>query len=160
MDQEVKRRVLRLLTYGLYVLTTRHGDEISASTVNWVSQASFTPPLLMLAIKRGSRTHELIERSNTFVLNILGSDQKDVAQSFFKETTVEGNRINGLPFEPGPITGAPVLTELPAWVECKVRSAVKDGDHTVFVAEVVEVGLRRPNAKPLVMWDTGWFYGG
>jgi flavin reductase (DIM6/NTAB) family NADH-FMN oxidoreductase RutF len=41
-----------------------------------------------------------------------------------------------------------------------VTGSVKGGDHTVFVAEVISVRLREAQAKPLIMWDTGWFYGG
>jgi flavin reductase (DIM6/NTAB) family NADH-FMN oxidoreductase RutF len=50
--------------------------------------------------------------------------------------------------------------DLPAWFEARVTDAVKRGDHTVFVGEVVSVGLRSPQVRPLEMWDTGWFYGG
>jgi flavin reductase (DIM6/NTAB) family NADH-FMN oxidoreductase RutF len=46
------------------------------------------------------------------------------------------------------------------WFEARVTDVVKRGDHTVFIAEVVNAGLRDPEAKPLEMWDTGWFYGG
>jgi flavin reductase (DIM6/NTAB) family NADH-FMN oxidoreductase RutF len=160
MDPEVKKRTLRLLTYGLYVLTAADGDEVAAGTVNWLSQASFEPPLVMVGVKADSRIHELVERSGTFAVNILGADQKDVATAFFRPSQVEDGRINGYAFEPGPETGAPLLIDLPAWFEARVTDVVKRGDHTVFVAEVVNAGLRDPEAKPLEMWDTGWFYGG
>lgn len=160
MDPEVKKKTLRLLTYGLYVLTATAGEEVAAGTVNWLSQASFTPPLVMVGVKADSRLHALIERSHRFAVNILAADQKDVASAFFRPSQVEGHRINGYPFEPGPETNAPLLLDLPAWFEARVTDAVKRGDHTVFVAEVVNAGLRRPEARPLVMWDTGWFYGG
>lgn len=160
MDPEVKKRTLRLLTYGLYVLTAAEGDEVAAGTVNWLSQASFEPPLVMVGIKADSRIHELIERSGAFAVNILSADQKDVAAAFFRPSQVEDGRINGYAFEPGPETGAPLLIDLPAWFEARVTDVVKRGDHTVFVAEVVNAGLRDPEAKPLEMWDTGWFYGG
>ncbi|HEY8498745.1 MAG TPA: flavin reductase family protein [Limnochordales bacterium] len=160
MDPEVRKQVLRKLTYGLYVLTAAHQGELAAGTVNWLSQASFSPPLLMVGVKADSRLHALVERSGAFAVGILGAHQKDVAQAFFRPTTVEGDRINGHPWRPGPATGAPILTELPAWLEARVTDAVKRGDHTVFVAEVVEAGLPDPQARPLEMWDTGWFYGG
>lgn len=55
---------------------------------------------------------------------------------------------------------APLLVDLPAWFEARVTDAVKRGNHTVFVAQVVNAGLRDSAARPLEMWDTGWFYGG
>ncbi len=160
MEPEIRKRTLRLLTYGLYVLTAADGEEVAAGTVNWLSQASFTPPLVMVGVKRDSHLHRLIERGGAFAVNILGADQKDVAAAFFRPSQVEDRRINGYTFEPGPQTGAPLLTDLPAWFEARVTDAVRRGDHTVFVAEVINAGLRDPAAKPLEMWDTGWFYGG
>jgi len=160
VDEGVKKRVLRLLTYGLYVLTARDGEEIAAGTVNWLSQASFQPPLVMLGVKRDSKLHELIEKSGMMAVNILAADQKEVAAAFFKPSQVEGDKINGYSFEEAPNSRAPLLIDLPAWFEARVVESVKKGDHTVFVAEVIEVGLRRADAKPLEMWDTGWFYGG
>lgn len=160
MDAEVKKQVLRKLTYGLYVLTAAHGGEVAAGTVNWLSQCSFTPPLVMVSVKADSHLHALIDRSGGFAVNVLSAAQKDVAQAFFRPTEVKDGRLNGYAYEPGPLTGAPLLVDLPAWFECRVTDSVKRGDHTVFVGEVVEVGLRDAAARPLEMWDTGWFYGG
>lgn len=160
MEAAVKKQVLRFFTYGLYILTAAHGEEVSAGTVNWVSQASFEPPLLMAAVKNGSHAHGLIDASQEFALNVLGADQKSVAQDFFRPSQRDGHSLNGHPFTAGPHTGAPLLTELPAWVECRVTDTVARGDHTVYVAEVVEAGIRQPESQPLDMWNTGWFYAG
>ena len=160
MDVDVKKQTLRLLTYGLYVLTAADGDKLAAGTVNWLSQASFSPPLVMVGVKADSGVHALIERTGQFAVNILAAGQTDEATAFFRPSEVEARKINGLAFEPGPETGAPLLIDLPAWFEARVTDTVKRGDHTVFVAEVIGVGLRDPEAKPLEMWDTGWFYGG
>ena len=160
MDPAIKKHVLRLLTYGMYVMAAAEGDQVAAGTVDWLSQASFTPPLVMAAVRAESRLHALIERSRGFAVNVLAADQKDVAVAFFRPSRVEPGRINGYAYEPGPRTGAPLLLDLPAWFEARVLDAVKRGDHTVFVAEVVGVGLRNPQARPLEQWDTGWFYGG
>lgn len=160
MNPEDRKHVLRQITYGLYVMTAAADGEVAAGTVNWLSQASFEPPLVMAAVKKDSRLHALIEQSGLFAVNILAAGQKEVASAFFRPSQVEGDRINGLAFEPAPNSGAPLLLDTPAWFEARVADAVKRGDHTVFVAEVIAVGVRDRQAKPLVMWDTGWFYGG
>jgi flavin reductase (DIM6/NTAB) family NADH-FMN oxidoreductase RutF len=160
MDPEVKRKVLRLLTYGLYVLTARHEGEVAAATVNWLTQASFTPPLIVVAVKADSKTHSLIEQSQAFAVNILEEGQKEAAAAFFGPTRVEGDKINGYEFEEGPETRAPLLLATPAWFECRLVEAVKRGDHTIFIGEVVEAGLRREDIAPLELRATGWFYGG
>lgn len=160
MDPEVKKQVLRKSTYGMYIVTAGSGEEIAAGAVNWLSQASFTPPLIMVGIRGDGHLHPLIERSGTLAVNILAANLQGVAAAFFRPSQVEAGRINGYAFQPGPETGSPLLVDLPAWFEARVSDAVRRGDHTVFVAEVVGAGLRDAQAKPLVMWDTSWFYGG
>ena len=160
MDTDAKKTVLRKITYGLYVLTASAGDELAAGTANWLSQASFTPPLVMVGVKADSGVHALIERSRAFAVNILAAGQKDLASAFFRPTEVGNGDINGFAYEPGPETGAPLLTDLPGWFEARVTGAVPGGDHTVYVAEVISVGLRDAEARSLEMGSTGWFYGG
>ncbi|CUS78728.1 NADH-FMN oxidoreductase RutF, flavin reductase (DIM6/NTAB) family [Candidatus Kryptonium thompsonii] len=158
MNPEAKKKALRMITYGLYILTSKSGDRYSAGTVNWLSQSSFEPPLVMVGVKRDSGLHSTISESGVFAVNILASDQKEIASAFFKPTSVENDKINGYRFEQGE-TGSPLLVDLPAFFECRVVDKVERGDHTIFVGEVINAGVRK-EAKPLVMWDTGWFYGG
>ncbi|MCS7230465.1 MAG: flavin reductase family protein [Candidatus Kryptonium sp.] len=158
MNPEAKKKALRMITYGLYVLTSKSADRYSAGTVNWLSQASFEPPLVMVGVRRDSGLYQTISESGVFAVNVLASDQKDIASAFFKPTTVDGDKINGYKFESGE-TGSPLLVDLPAFFECKVVDKVEKGDHAIFVGEVVNAGVRN-EVKPLVMWETGWFYGG
>jgi len=160
METETKKLALRSMTYGLYVLGAASGEEMAAGTVNWVSQASFAPPLIMVAVKVDSHLHSLIDRSLGLGLSVLSSDQKELASAFFRPSQRDGGKINGQPFERGSQTGAPLLLATPYWLEAHVVDSVRRGDHTIFVAEVIQAGVRQEKAKPLVMWDTGWFYGG
>ena len=158
MDPDVKKKVLRQVTYGLYVMSAAADNDISAGTVNWLSQASFGPPLIMVGVKKDSGLHETVKKSNSFAVNILSADQKQLAEDFFRPTTVEGNKVNGHSFKPG-TTGAPILDEVYSYFECKVTGSIEQGDHSVFVGEVVEAESRKDD-KPLEMGGTGWFYGG
>ena len=160
MDPQDKKVALRAINYGLSVLTSIDGDEVGAAGVNWLSQASFDPPLIMVAVKSDSDTHALIERSGVLAVNVLGEDQLDVGKAFFRTSTVEGDTINGYRFEGGPETGAPVLVDLPYWFEARVTDTVARGDHTVFVAEVVGAGVRDAAVTPLLLRSTGMNYGG
>jgi flavin reductase (DIM6/NTAB) family NADH-FMN oxidoreductase RutF len=160
MDTETKKKVLRQISYGLYVMTATAGEEMAAATVTWLSQASFDPPLVMVAVRNGSHLHALVDRARAFAINIVGQGQADMAAAFFRPSRVENSRISGYAFDRGPETGAPLLVDLPAWFEARVTDMVARGDHTVYVAEVVEVGLRNPAAKPLELSNTDWSYGG
>ncbi|HTD48414.1 MAG TPA: flavin reductase family protein [bacterium] len=160
INPTVRKQVLRLLQYGLYVLTAAAGSDLAAGTVTWLSQASFTPLLVMAGIKRDGQVHAVLGRSRAFAVNIVGAEQQEIASAFFRPAKVEGGRINGYAFERGPATGAPLLTDVPAWFEARVTDAVHRGDHTVFVAEVVACGVRNPEAKSLALSKTPWSYAG
>jgi flavin reductase (DIM6/NTAB) family NADH-FMN oxidoreductase RutF len=167
MDANVKKTVLRMIPYGLYVLTAQGKDgAIGAATVNWVTQASFAPPLVVVGVKADSQVHGLIKESRAFALNVLGKGQGPAAFTFFKPAAREGQTISGEPFHAG-ATGAPVLERVPAWVECRVVDVVERGDHSVVVGEVVEAGLPAPPKGRLddaTLWlkDLGdnIYYGG
>lgn len=158
MDANIKKKVLRLIPYGLFVATSRADQKFGAGTINWVTQTSFTPPLVVAAIKVDSTLHEVITISRVFALHALGKNQKDMATAFFKGAQPMGDSLNGFRFENG-TTGAPILLDAPAWFECRVVDEIRRGDHTIFVGEVVEAGSRR-DEEPLTLRDTGFFYGG
>lgn len=82
MDQEAKKKSLRMITYGLYILAVKDGEELAAGTVNWLSQASFTPPLIMVGVKKDSHLHTLIEKTQKFAISVLAQDQKILPQIF------------------------------------------------------------------------------
>lgn len=167
MDSEAKKTALRMIPYGLYVLTGATKDgRIAAATVNWVTQASFDPPLVVVGVKADSGAHGVIKEAGAFALNILGKEQGGTAYAFFKPTEREGDRIGGEAFRSGS-TGAPVIESCPAYVECKLVELVERGDHSIFVGEVVEAGVAKtPDGRPddvtLTLRDLGdkVFYGG
>ncbi len=160
MDAQAKKLALRAINYGLYVLTAVDGDEYGAAGVNWLTQTSFDPPLVAAGVKADSGTAAIIAKTGTFAVSVLADDQLDVGKAFFRSTSVEDGTINGHPFEPGPTTGNPLLTELPWWFECRVAETVTIGDHTIFVAEVVDAGVRDESRTPLLLRSTGMNYGG
>lgn len=101
-----------------------------------------------------------MESSGAFARKILSAAQQSIAQDFFRPSQRDGASINGHPLEPGPTTGAPLLTELSAWVECRLVEHLTRKYHAVFVAEVVEASIKDGKARALNMWTTGWFYAG
>jgi len=160
MDPQAKKVALRAINYGLYVLTAIDGDQVGAAGVNWLTQASFEPPLIVAAVKADNDSHAIIDKTGAFAVNVLGEDQLDIGKAFFRTTIVEGDRLNGYRFEPGPETGAPLLVDLAYWFEARVTDAIRRGDHTAFVAEVVSAGVRDDTVTPLLLRSTGMNYGG
>ena len=160
MDAQEKKVALRAITYGLYVMTATNDGEYAAGGVNWLTQVSFEPPLVVAGVKADSGLCALIGTSGAFAVNVLADDQLDIAKAFFRSTTVEGDRINDHRFERGVETEAPILDEVPYWFECRVTDTVERGDHTVFIAEVVNAGVRDASRPPLNLRTTGMNYGG
>ena len=158
MDPAIKKKALRMISYGLYVATSRDDSGVAAGTINWISQSSFTPPWVMVAIKADSTLHRAITNSRKFIVHVVGKDQKELATAFFRGAELSGDRLNGYRLESSS-NGIPLLADPPAWFECRVTSDVRGGDHTIFVAEVVDAGVRK-DADPLTLRDTGFFYGG
>lgn len=167
MDAETKKTALRMIPYGLYVLTAEAPDgAISAATVNWVTQTAFAPPLVVVGIKTDSQSYGTVKSAKAFALNMLGKGQQKMAFAFFKPTVVDKGTISGEPYRRGS-TGAPILTNAPAAVECRLVDLVERGDHHIVVGEVVEAHLNkpvdgRPDAAILEMKELGEkvFYGG
>ena len=167
MDPTNRKTALRMIPYGLYVLTAESADgQVAAATVNWVTQASFEPPLVVVGVKADSSAHGVIKQSQSFALNILGKGQQGMAFTFFKPTTRDGNTLSGEPFRRGS-TGAPILEKTPAFVECKLVESFERGDHSIMIGEVVDAGVSQPPAaRPddATLWlkDLGekTFYGG
>ena len=148
-----------MLSNGLYVMTSRSGDRCGAATVTWVSQASFRPPLLMAAVRRESNVFACLRQSGAAALHILGRGQKEMARRFFTPTRVDGGGINGESFRTG-LTGAPILSNAPAYVECRVLQILDGlGDHALVVLVVVDAACRRP-VRPLTIAESPWEYGG
>src|SRR5262245_37448202 len=143
MDPNAKKTALRMIPYGLYVLTAANkSGQVAAGTVNWVTQVAFEPPLIVVGVKTDSHAHPLIKETQAFALNVLGKGQQGVAFTFFKPAELKDGKISGEPFRSGS-TGAPILTNLPAYIECTLEATVEKGDHSVFVGRVVDAGVSK-----------------
>ena len=162
MDEQVgaaKKTILRTIPYGLYVLGVSHKGEDSAAAINWVTQTSFDPPLIVMGVKKDSGAYALLKESGKFALSFLESGQKDLAFSFFKPTTVEGSSINGHAFERGPLSGAAVISATPAFIEGTYAGEIDMGDHSCVVGEVTNAVLKREYSI-LTLEECGVKYGG
>ena len=116
MDADQKKTALRMIPYGLDVLTAQDKSGArTAATVNWVTQTSFEPPLVVVGVKADSHAKTVIGAAGTFALNFLGKGQEGIAYAFFKSVESDGQQIGGQPYRVG-TTGAPILTaSQPSW---------------------------------------------
>ena len=146
MNADAKKTTLRMIPYGIYILTVDDGaGNIGAATVNWVTQTAFARPLVVVGVIADSGAYALLKSSRTFALNMLGKNGKGLAFTFFKPAKLENGLISGQAFTRG-TNGAPILSAAIGAVECTVTSIVEQGDHHIVVAEVTEAHLPQPPA--------------
>jgi flavin reductase (DIM6/NTAB) family NADH-FMN oxidoreductase RutF len=157
-----RRRVLWTMPSGLYVVGSRAGDRRNGMTLNLATQVSTDPKLLGISVEKEALTHRLIAEGRSFTLNILSREDRTIVRKFTKPVEVDpvARTLNGFPYHDGP-TGAPVLDQAAAWLDCRVTTEVDAGSHTFFVGEVVDCGFQRPeDVEVLRMEDTRMNYGG
>ena len=158
MDEKAKKQALLMIPYGLFVLGAAHGGTATAATVNWVTQASFNPPLVVVGIKKDSGSHAMVKDSKKFALSMLAGGQKGIAGRSSVTSNPRTANSATLRFETG-ANGAPIISDAPASVECEVVGFYELGDHSVVVGKVTEAHIKR-DADALTMKETGWNYGG
>jgi flavin reductase (DIM6/NTAB) family NADH-FMN oxidoreductase RutF len=158
MDEKAKKQALLMIPYGLFVLGAAHGANKTAATVNFVTQASFNPPLVVVGIKKDSGSHAMVKDSRVFALSVLGPGQKGIAGAFFRHVEPKDGKFGDFAFE-NAHNGAPIISDAPAAVECEVVGFYELGDHSVVVGKVTEAYIKR-DSEVLTMKETGWTYGG
>ena len=158
MDEQAKKKILQQIPYGLYVIGVKEGNSHHAFTGSWLSQCSMKPPRVMLGVRGGTHSLEMLKQGKVFSINWLAKDDKKILEQFFKPTPASGNRFGELSYKTFK-TGAPVLDKALSFLECELVEVREAGDHSIVIGEVVNAERRSEDA-PLVMGDTPWHYGG
>jgi len=130
-------RALGTMTYGIYILTTAQDERMNGMVASWVTQVSYEPPLLAVAVHKNRLSHKLIQESGRFALHVLGHDQKELISRFMaSEPDVKFADIAWVAGR----TGCPILKDCVAYFECTLHTRIQPGNHTIFIGEVTEVG--------------------
>jgi flavin reductase (DIM6/NTAB) family NADH-FMN oxidoreductase RutF len=159
---KLRRRVMWAMPSGLFVVGSRAGDRRNAMTANWVSQLSSNPKLVGVGVEHDALTHELIREARSFSVNLIDRADAAIIRKFTKPVDVDADArtLNGFAFHDGP-TGAPILDQAVAWLDCEVRHELDLGEHTLFVGEVVDAAFQKAEDTPVLrMEDTRMHYGG
>lgn len=126
------------MTYGIYVLTTFHEHKINGMIASWVSQVSYDPPVVMVAIHPNRYSHQLIQESGCFALHLLFRNQRDLL-SRFKGIDPEA-KFHSIQWAKG-TTGCPILKDCLGYLECIVKDTCAPGNHTLFIGDVVDAQI-------------------
>lgn len=137
---------------GVTIVTARSGDRVHGMTVSAFTEVSLEPPLVLVCADKSSNTLPFIREGGAFCVNILAHDQ-DALSNRFASKKQEWQRFDGLEYDVG-TTGAPVLRDTVASLDCRVVGAHEHGDHVVFVGEVEQV--RTSDRPPLLHFRGGY----
>jgi flavin reductase (DIM6/NTAB) family NADH-FMN oxidoreductase RutF len=144
------RNTMRHFPAGVTIVTVKAGDDVHGMTVSAFVSISPTPPLISVVIDHRGRGHEILERSDAvFAVNILKEDQQELSNRFAwskEDRFALGNWGVG-------VTGAPVLEDALAWLDCTVYSRHTAGTHTIYIGEVQATHVLEPEQNPLIYWN-------
>ena len=146
------RNAMRHLTGGVSVITAGRGRDISGMTVTSVSSLSVDPPALIVSINRESSSWPLVKRYGFFGVNILTSDQFDIAERFTGKGGLKGAaRFAGARWMTR-ASGVPLLADALAAIDCEVEDIVERHSHAIIIGRVLDVTVS-PRTAALAYWQ-------
>lgn len=154
MNRAAMGRLFGCISRGVYVVGVCEGDRCNAFTAASVNQLSYTPLLLGIAVNPSHVSYAMMERAGQFSVNVLHSDQLDLAMRFGRKAADAENPLESILWQPG-AGGAPLLNDAMAYFECRTVSLHEAGDHRWFIARVINGEVRDAHANPLLYRDTG-----
>ncbi|MFB6469867.1 MAG: flavin reductase family protein [Vulcanisaeta sp. AZ3] len=147
------KMIMRNYPTGVTIVTTVYNNEYYGLTVNSFTSLSLDPPLVLIAIDKRLTSHEAIDKSNVYAVNILSDDMKELAIRF--ATAPREERFKGLKTRTAK-TGSPIIEGSIAYLDCRVVAKYPIGDHTIFVGEVID-GQVMNNKSPLIYYNRGYY---
>ena len=147
-------RALDRLSYGVYLICAKTEERRNAMTAAWVVQVSGKPPLVLVAVNKSHYTSELIPKAGSFSVNVLRPDQFELAKRCGFGSGRNIDRLAGVKTAVK-VTGAPVLVDCAAYLDCTLKESFDVGDHLLFVGEVVAAG---DNEQPVMVYDPQRFF--
>jgi flavin reductase (DIM6/NTAB) family NADH-FMN oxidoreductase RutF len=145
--------VMRQWVSGVSVVTMQSEERRHGLTVSGFMSVSPEPPLVLISVGQELTSDVLLQASGAYAVNFLRDDQTELSDRFAGRLG-EIDRFVGLTTHTA-ATGAPILADCAAWLDCRVVSTHVAGDHTLFIGEVVAAGVNGA-AKPLIYWNADY----
>lgn len=151
IDPDLFRSVLSSFASGVTVVTALDGDEPVGLTAQSFMSLSLDPPLVLFCPNRASTSWPRIQRAKHFAANILAEGQDELGVKFARSG---GNKFEGVSWTPGP-SGAPLLDDVLAHVDCSIEAVHEGGDHLIVVGRVLHLAAET-DRKPLVYFRSAF----
>ena len=149
LDSDLDKALGRI-SGGLYIITAQKGDVSGAMLASWVTQASFKPLGLTIAVAKDRAIESMMHAGDKFVLNVLEEgNYQTLMRHFLKRFAPGADRFAGVKTQPA-TNGSPILTDALAYMECEVVSRMELSDHHIVYAIVDNGRVSNPDALPAV----------
>ncbi len=154
ITSEEYRHAMRLFPAGVTIVTIKAGDIRHGLTVSAFASVSPDPPLVCVIVDHEHHGYRLLEEPGAvFAVNILGEDQAELSNRF---AWVKDEDRFAMGDWSTAATGAPILRDALAWLDCTIHDRFDAGSHTIYVGEVQSHAIPRPDDEPLVYWNRGY----
>lgn len=155
---EAFRDALRCFASGVTIVTIRSPvepvAEVHGLTVSAFASLSPSPPLVAVMIDHRHRAHKLLDQEGAhFAVNMLGEDQQSLSDRFAWVSDEDRFAVGDWSRA---TTGAPVLLDALAWLDCAVHARCPAGTHTIYIGRVLDSHVSDPVRAPLVFWDRAY----
>ena len=150
-DSKLQRKIMGRFATGVTVVTTAGTGGLGGLTANAVASLSLDPPLVLVAVDKRAGSYAEISANGCYAVNILSTEQEEVSRRF---ATPGPKDFTGLNLKTA-VTGAPILEEALAYVDCRLTEILPGGDHDIFIGEIV-AGDARDDGEPLLYWSAGY----
>lgn len=151
MDQEKIKKVLGGKDYEVNVITSVDGETINGQIATWVTQVSAEPPLMAVCISPTRYTSELINKSGVLAINMLSKEQAALVPHFGYKSGRETDKFAEISYKKAQ-TGSPILENVSAYLDCKIKQTYDGGDHLIYLAEVVDADIVKGGEKLHYQW--------
>lgn len=158
IEAEAMRHIMRLWATGVTVVTTANGERRHGLTVSSFTSVSVEPALILVCLHKGVEALDIIEESGVFAVSLLGEDQAGISNQFagVVELPEDADRFHEVAIMTAE-TGAPILAEAIAWMDCKVHAIYDGGTNMIVVGEVVAADRKADaEALPLIYFNRGY----
>ena len=158
ISSEKFREALRYFPAGVTIVTIKSPkqEKPHGLTVSAFASISPEPPLIMIAIDHRASGHEMLEEEGAvFAVNILSQEMSELSNRFAWIKDEDRFAVGDWGTA---VTGAPILQNALAWLDCTIQNRYEAGTHTVYIGLVQASATPRADEPPLIYWNRGYRY--
>lgn len=133
---EAFEKLVSMLDYPMFVVTTRAGDELAGCLVGFTSQVSIGPPRFLVGLSDKNHTYRVAQRATHLAVHLLPRRHRELARLFGSQTSDRTDKFAQCSWRPGP-HDLPILDEATGWFVGEVLGRFDLGDHTGFLLKPV-----------------------